>query len=401
MSTVCHRAPWLVTGVAGETAPVADGAVVVADGRIVAVGRFVDCRAAADTVVDHDGAVLTPALVNGHAHLELSHLAELGQGAANSGDMPGWIYELLTRREAMAVDADGIMTAAREALAELTASGCGLVGDIGNDPASCGIGEGGRTEVLFFLELLGLSRVGEERALAMLASLADEVVATPHGPYSVTPGLLRAAKERARRLGQRASIHLAESADETRFIADGSGGFPDFFRKRGVWDESFVPPGCSPVTYLDQLGVLDAETVCVHCVQVSDEDIALLARRRAKVCLCPGSNRFLGVGTAPAAKILMAGILPALGTDSLASNPVLNLWREMQLLVEDHPALDPATVFAMATRGGAHALGKEADYGTLAVGKKASCLAVDYNGNGKDLFGFLVSVGNAATLTWL
>lgn len=401
MATLCHRAPWLVTCVAGATTPIADGAVVVADGRIVAVGPFAHCRDAADTVVDHDGVVLTPALVNGHAHLELSHLAELGQGAANSGDMPGWIYELLTRREAMTVDAEGIMTAAREALATLSAGGCGLVADIGNDPASSGLCDGGRTEVLFFLELLGLSRLGEERALAMLASLAGEVVATPHGPYSVTPRLLQAAKARARRLGQRASIHLAESVDETRFLADGSGNFPDFFRKRGVWDESFVPPGCSPVAYLDRLGVLDAETICVHCVQVSDEDISILARRRVGVCFCPGSNRFLGVGTAPAAKMLQAGILPALGTDSLASNPVLNLWREMQLLKEDHPALEPATVFAMATRGGAQALGMDGSYGSLAVGKKASCLAVRYDGTGKDLFEYLVTVGDAATVRWL
>ncbi|MDH4321374.1 MAG: amidohydrolase family protein, partial [Desulfobulbaceae bacterium] len=294
MAVVCHRAPWLVTAVAGESAPIADGAVAVADGRIVAAGRFADCRHLADTVIEHDGVVITPALVNGHAHLELSHLAELGQGEPADGDMPGWIYELLTRREAMTISQDEILAVARKALATLADSGCGLVGDIGNDPASRAIGGDGRTEVLFFLELLGLSRVGEERALAMLASLADEVVATPHGPYSVTPRLLTTAKERARRLGQRVSIHLAESGDETRFLADGSGGFPDFFRKRGVWDGSFTPPGCSPVAYLDRLGVLDAKTLCVHCVQVGGDDIALLAGRRSGVCLCPGSNRFLG-----------------------------------------------------------------------------------------------------------
>ncbi len=401
MTAVCHRAPWLVTCVEGESTPLADGALVVENGRIVAVGSFADCRNLAATVIDHDGCVLTPALVNAHAHLELSYLAELGQGEPSGGDMPGWIYELLTRRETMTSNAEGITASAGDALATMSAGGCGLVGDIGNDPASCGIGDGSGVEVLFFLELLGLSRVGEERAFSFLASLPDQVLATPHGPYSVTPRLLQAAKERARQLGQRVSIHLAESEDETKFLADGSGGFPDFFKKRGVWDGNFTPPGCSPVAYLDRLGVLDPETLCVHCVQVSDDDIALLARCRAGVCLCPGSNRFLGVGKAPVEKMLAAGIFPALGTDSLASNPFLSIWREMHILMEDHPGLDPAMVFAMASRGGAQGLGMDADYGALAMGKKAAIIAVDYEGSGKDLFEFLVSVGKDATVTWL
>ena len=401
MAIVCHRAPWVVTCVEGETAPMADGAVVVENGQIAVVGSFAHCRKFTDTIVDHDGCVLTPSLVNAHAHLELSFLAELGQGKQNGGDMPGWIYELLTRREAMTVDADGITASAREALSALSASGCGLVGDIGNDPASSSIGAGSCAQVLFYLELLGLSKVGEEWALQQLASLSDEVVATPHGPYSVTPRLLQATKKRACRLGQRVSIHLAESDDETRFLADGSGRFPDFFKKRGVWDGSFVPPGCSPVAYLNRLGVLDADTLCVHCVQVSDDDIDILARQQAKVCLCPGSNRFLGVGVAPVERMLAAGILPALGTDSLASNPVLNLWQEMRILIEDHPDLAPATVFAMATRGGAQGLGMDKEYGSLAVGKSDSILAVDYEGRGEDVYEFLVTVGNAATVTWL
>lgn len=401
MATVCHRAPWLVTCVEGETHPIADGAVVVADGRIIGAGRFADCRDLAASVVEHDDCILTPALVNAHAHLELSHLAELGQVNANSGDMPGWIYELLTRREAMEITLEEIFAAARKALDGLTDSGCGLVGDIGNDPASINIGSGSPTEICFFLELLGLSRAGEAHGLTFLETLDDEVVATPHGPYSVAPNLLRKTKERASRLGQLVSIHLAESPDESRFLADGGGNFPPFFEKRGVWDGSFAPPGCSPTNYLDRLGLLDEKTLCVHCVQVDEDDINLLAKRQARVCLCPGSNRFLGVGTAPVMKMLAAGIFPAIGTDSLASNPGLSIWREMQVLREDHPDLPPAVVFGMATRGGAQVLGRDKDYGTLAVGKSAAIIAVDYAGGNNEVFEFLVSVGNAATVTWI
>ena len=85
----------------------------------------------------------------------------------------------------------------------------------------------------------------------------------------------------------------------------------------------------------------------------------LLAETKSKVCLCPGSNRYLGAGTAPVENYLRRGILPALGTDSLTSNPVLSLWREMRLLAEEHPAVDPADILRMATLGGAEALGLE------------------------------------------
>jgi len=400
---VCHRAPWLVTGVPGEFAPIADGAVVVSDGRIVAVGRFADCRDRAGAVVDHHGFVLVPALVNGHTHLELSALAELGQGATAAGDMPAWIGALLARRAELAAAGFDTGDAARAALAGLLASGCGLVADIGNDPASAALADASAVEVLFFYELLGLTRESEARALALLASLAEATSATPHAPYSVTPRLLLDLKKRCRRLGQPYSIHLAESRDEVALLADGSGGFPDFFRQRGVWDGSFRPPGCSPVAYLERLGVLDGQCLCVHCVQLDDADIDILARTRAKVCLCPGSNSFLGVGRPPTGKLLAAGILPALGTDSLASNPLLSIWREMRLLRAGEPGLDPATVFAMATRGGAEALGRGASHGRLGVGRSARLLAVacDAATKGGDVFDFLTTVGEAVTVQWI
>ena len=121
---------------------------------------------------------------------------------------------------------------------------------------------------------------------------------------------------------------------------------------------------------------MDERTLCIHAVHVSEEEIDLLAAACAKVCLCPTSNRFLRVGRAPVRGYLERGILPALGTDSRASNPELSLWREMRVLAEENPELDPARIFAMATLGGAQALGLEADYGALAPGRKADILVV-------------------------
>ena len=400
--TVCHRAPWLVTGRPGETGPLADGAVVVAHGRIVALGRYAECRGLAGKVVDHQGCVLVPPLVNGHTHLELSHLSELGKGEGAAGDLPGWIASLLGLRAERAASGAENASRAHDTLAQLHCSGCGLVADIGNEPASALFGNASPVAVLFFQEVLGSSRAGEERGLALLDAATDDLFLTGHAPYSVAPGLLRKLKERARRLGHLFSIHLAESTDEVALLNDGRGGFPELFRKLGVWDGSFKVPGTSPVAYLDRLGVVDANTLCVHCVQVDDDDIAVLARRGARVCLCPGSNRFLGVGRPPVERMVAAGILPALGTDSLASNPVLSLWREMGIVRQEHPAIPPATVFAMASRGGAQALGYGETHGRLAVGRPAAMLSVSCPAVGQgEVLEFLTTVGDTAAVSWL
>jgi cytosine/adenosine deaminase-related metal-dependent hydrolase len=374
--------------------PIADGAVLTADAAIVEVGPFARLKGQAP-VVDHGEAILTPALINCHAHLELSHLAALGQGTPRQGDMAGWIGDLLAaRQQAPATD----LAAARRVLDDFYRQGVGWVLDVGNQPESAAIGAGHAVQVRFFLEMLGLAERSAEHALARMDQAQGDC--TGHAPYTNHPRLLAAVKQRAGARNQLFSIHAAESAHEMLFLRDGTGPLRRLIEQRGFWDGSFVPPGCGAVAYLDRLGVIDDHTLCVHCVQVSDEEIDLLARRRATVCLCPGSNRHLGVGRAPAAKMAAAGIVIGLGTDSAASNPRLSLWEEMRLLRADHPGLSPESVFAMATRNGARILGLPAA-GELAAGRRAAVLAVAAPGITTDrAYDFLTTAGPAAKVSW-
>ena len=130
------------------------------------------------------------------------------------------------------------------------------------------------------------------------------------------------------------------------------------------------------IEYFDHLGLLDEKTLLVHCVHVTEKELQLIKERGSHICLCPGSNQFLGVGSAPVEQMLSVGLLPALGTDSPASNHAIGMWREMQILKESHPNIDCSTVLAMATIGGSKALHYEADFGSLAVGKKAQFIHV-------------------------
>jgi aminodeoxyfutalosine deaminase len=307
--------------------------------------------------------------------LELSYLCQLSQQPSPSS-FTSWLARLLEERSKAAADEATIKAAARHVLAEQQAHGVAAIGDISNTGLPSSLAESFSGRLLCFKEYLGLR---EDRAEAALRSLQEEAEAQPctgHALYSTHPTLLRSLKARAKRLGHVFPIHTAESPAEMELLRTGGGEMRTFLEEQGAWDGSFQPLGAQggAVTYLHQHGLLDSKTLCVHCVHLTNEEIALLAAAKAKVCLCPGSNAYLGAGTAPAGRLLRQGILPALGTDSLTSNPELSLWREMRLLAEAHPSVDPADILRMATLGGAAALGLQQQLGSLEEGKNAEVL---------------------------
>jgi cytosine/adenosine deaminase-related metal-dependent hydrolase len=405
-----HKAPFVVPVAADRSLPavIIDGAVLTNNGRIVAVGAYEELRGAEALEVEHGAAVLLPALVNCHSHLELSHLARLGKVAGQAaGDMTGWIRTLLAEREQGNDSEEDIEMAAWQALARLYRGGCRGLLDIGNLAASRDIAKNFKLNSRFFQEVLGLTKTAIEAGGALLAAAANdnELCYTAHAPYSTAPELLEKLKARARRHDHLFPIHVAESADEIEFLATGRGRFRDFLEERGAWDGTFQAPGLSPIAYLDRLGVLDEKTLCVHCVQCTAADLAIMAARRTTACICPGSNRFLGVGVAPVPRMLERGIAVVLGTDSLASNPHLSLWQEMRVLAQDHPGLPPLEIIRMATINGAELLGLTGELGSLTPGCSASFLAVSggmpARADGDGILGWLVSAGLTITTEWV
>jgi len=353
--------------------PIRDGAVLTEQGRVKAVGRFRELADADAELVDYQGHVLMPPLVNGHAHLELSSLGGMRDLLPWRGTFPEWITRLIEEREKKGgVDLD----AGRFALANLYAGGCGAVIDIGNTPESRAIGEGFKTRVQFHLEVLGLSVAAQEERIGELAGYDHTLALTPHAVYSTGKELLSVLKRRCVRLNQLFTLHVAESKEEVDLLMSGGGPMAEFLKDRGAWDGSFSPPGCFPVSFLDSLRLLDQQTLCVHVVHLAEHEPRLLAERKASVCLCPASNRYLGVGVAPLEKLLACGLLPAIGTDSLASNRSLSLWEEMRILRQDHPGVLPETVLAMATEAGARIMGIEQELGVIRPGVSSSLLAV-------------------------
>ncbi len=385
-----HLARWIVTP---GRPPLENGGVVTFGGKIVAVDRAAVLRSHYHgTVTDHGEAVICPALVNAHCHLELSPLDYGLKPTVNSpGSFVRWVNRLIALRQE--IREDQWSSAIEDAVFQLIDNGVGVLGDVGNTERVPLFVE--RTESLwpflgiFFQEIIAPSEKNstqlppqfydsypEPQRLSVNAAPAFTRALSAHAPYTVAPSHIIALNRWNLDRGLPFSIHLAESRDETEFLENGSGPLRELMEEKGHWPPDWSIPGKSPVKYLEMLGCLHSHSLCVHCVHVNSEDIELIALRNANVCLCPRSNRFIGVGKAPVAAMHRAGINLALGTDSLASNRRLSIFSEMAELARIAPEMPPDAILNAATIGGARALGVESQTGSLEPGKNALFLAV-------------------------
>lgn len=387
MAPRLFRASWVVPV---SAPPFADGLVAVEGGRITWVGPATGPGVPDGPVTDLGNGVLSPGLVNAHCHLELSYLA--GR-LPRSGFVP-WVEALIAERAREQPEEVRVRT--REAIGLLQASGTVAVGDVSNALAHLDLlRESGLRAVVFF-ELLAWdpARAAQvmESAGGRLAALQGRlngrvsVQLAAHAPHSVSADLFRALSAQ----GGPASVHLAESAAETAFLAAGGGEWAGFLERRGLGAVAFQPPGLSPVQYLESLGALAPGLVAAHCVRVDAADRLLLARRGVSVALCPRSNRNLDVGLPLLPDLLADGVRLCLGTDSLASADSLDLLQDAALLHRAYPAVDPGVLVHMATAGGARALGLP-DLGALAPGRAAEIAFAAAPGRVADPCSFLVS----------
>lgn len=372
-----HSAAWVVPV---SAAPIAGGAVAVSAGIIQDVGPLdlLQNRYPGAALTEHGDMALTPALINAHTHLELSHLGELA-AEPHEGGFTAWVGWLIELRARLGAVGKAVEEAAAVTCLQQYTDGVSVLVDIGNTDVALALTSIFPGRLLAFHEYLGMTEHSLAKNRERLMLEPETRLCSGHAPYSSHPALLSALKKRAKRLGQVFPIHTAEPLAELEMLRHGRGEMVDFIHNRTGADIAFqaaIGPEEGSIHYLYRHGLLDAQTLCIHAIHVSDEEMAILAGTGAKVCLCPGSNRFLGVGRAPVERYLAHGILPSLGTDSPASNPELSLWREMQLLADEKDAPDASVIFAMATLGGAQALQVDAEFGSLERGKKADILAV-------------------------
>ncbi len=371
--------------ITGDADVVRDGAVVV-DGR----GEVVDVGPADDILPRHAGAsierargALLPGLVNAHTHLELSALS--GHVPGGAGFVP-WVEHMIGARVEVSPEED--TAAIDRAVADLDAFGTVAVGEVTNSLAAVhALARRGLVGCVFH-EVFGVERGSVERRIAELPRVLEERVGawptaalgyapSPHTLYTTHASAVRGLVSDARDRGLRVSVHLAEHAAERSYLERGEGPIPGWYASRlKLPRESLEWPGKSPVAFADELGALAPHVLCVHLTDARPEELELVARRGAPVVFCPRSNLYIETRLPPLLAARAAGILPALGTDSLASNASLDVLAEARALADRFPTVPARDLVRMATWEGARALGLT-DVGRIARGARPGLFVVE------------------------
>jgi cytosine/adenosine deaminase-related metal-dependent hydrolase len=389
-----YRADWLLPI---SQPPIRDGWIVTEEGRIVAFGHSRAGDLPTSSEIDLGHVALLPGLVNAHTHLELSWMR--GR-LPPTRDFPGWIRDVIALQRSGPESRDVEAAAIRGAIADARATGTAVIGDISNTLSSVEPLISAGVPAVVFHELIAFPH---DRAAAVIERAQQLRAALPqsrqvryalaaHAPYSVSPALFSAIRSTADADAlARCSVHLGESEAEIEFLRDGSGPWRMLLDDLGSWDSAWEVPRCGPVAYLERLGFIDQRLLVVHGVQFGEEDLARLAANGATLVTCPRGNRFTGAGTPPVEAFYASDVAVAIGTDSLASVPDLNLFSELAELRRLAPGVPAARLLESATLNGARALGFAADYGTIEVGKCASLVAVAVPPSVSDAAEYLVN----------
>ena len=389
--------------------PIRDGWFAVDRGRVVALGAA-GKRVLADgaQVVDLGDVAVMPGLVNAHTHLELSYLRD---EVAPASQFVTWVRDVMkARRERPDPGGREILDAVDAALIEAVACGTAIVGDISNTLVSFEPLTRSSLAAVVFYELIRFNTPDPAgvvaRALAELEALhpTEHVRASlaAHAPYSVAPLVLRAIRQAVNDSAfAPCSIHLSESVEEVEFIRSGGGPWRDLLEELGSWDPAWVAPGGTPVQFLDDSGFLDGRLLAVHGVQMTTADLDRLVARGTTLVTCPRSNGPTGAGAPPIEDFYNYGVNVAVGTDSLASAPDLNVFAELATMRALAPTVSAGALLDSATRQGARALGFDADYGTIEPGKSGRLLAVSVPPATEDVEEYLVGGIEPSQLRWL
>jgi cytosine/adenosine deaminase-related metal-dependent hydrolase len=228
------------------------------------------------------------------------------------------------------------------------------------------------------------TRDGLEALRSDLAGTGVRVGFQPHATNTVDLGVYRWVAALAGRLGVPLATHLAETAEERRFIERGDGPQRAMLERFGIWDESVLHHagrGLGPVRHLEPV-LRTARVLCAHVNDASDDAVGLLAGTKTPVVYCPRASEYFGAsahfGPHRYDHMLRSGVPVCLGTDSIVNLDTpdrISVLDEMRLLALRDGA-GAGTLLAMATTHGARALGLDEDDFTFTPGALAGLLAI-------------------------
>jgi 5-methylthioadenosine/S-adenosylhomocysteine deaminase len=326
-----------------------------------------------EKIIDAEGKILLPGLINTHTHLSMT----LFRGLADDLSLDSWLNDHIWPMEAN-LNGDYCYIGALLGAVELIKSGTTTFSDMYfyMEDVARAVDEAGIRAVLSY----GMIDFGdaERRENEIKENLdlfkhcngmADgriKVFFGPHSPYTASEELLIKVRELADEYNMGIHIHVSETEKEINDVSE--------------------EKGLRPFEYLDKIGFLGPDVVAAHCVWLSDEEIEIIKKNNVKVSHNPCSNMKLASGISPVSKLIENDICVSIGTDGASSNNNLDLIEELKTasLLQKVSTLDPKVLnsdesVAMGTIKGAEALALDDEIGSIEVGKKADIILIDTN----------------------
>lgn len=344
--------------------------VLIKDDCIVDIGDNIS-EENVDKIIDGEGKILMPGLVNTHTHLSMT----LFRGLADDLSLDTWLNDYIWPIEAN-LNGYYCYIGALLGAVELIKSGTTTFSDMYfyMEDVAKAVDESGLRAVLSYGMI---DFADEEKRKAEIAENVKlfkncnntaqgriKVFFGPHAPYTASKELLDEVRDLASEFNTGIHIHVSETQKEVEDILNQTG-------KR-------------PFEYLDDIGFLGPNVVAAHAVWLSEQEIDIIMDRDVKISHNPCSNMKLASGVSPISNMLFHDICVSIGTDGASSNNNLDLIEEMKTasLLQKVSTLDPKVLpseqtVAMATINGARALGLEDEIGSIEVGKKADLILIN------------------------
>ncbi len=316
---------------------------------------------------------LSPAFINSHCHLELSHLK---RAIPEGTGIPGFIQKVQRFRN---TDRDMVKMAASAADYAMKAYGTIAVGDISNSPVTMEVKLKSSLRYHTFVESFGFdpkmaSEIAKKNEQLVKAFREKGLSATgvPHAPYSVSSDLIKyLLKENF----EPKCIHMQESLAEDDFIREGKGELTGALKTLGVDLQNHQGKQVSPLLYMLSQIRNDQKILFVHgtMTQTAEMDLIKSDFPNAAFCACPRANLYIEETLPDYPGFHKSGLKMLIGTDSLASNYDLDIWAEIETIQNHYPEIPFEEIIAWATGNAADFFGWD-DLGKIEVGKKPGLL---------------------------
>ena len=390
----------VVVPMAGE--PIDNGAVVVEENKVTAVGRFTEVqRDHPGEVLDLGEQILLPGLINAHCHLDYTCL----RGKIDRGlSFAEWIVAINTAKAALTED--DYVESITAGVAEAQKFGTTSLLNLEAFPELLPRLPRPPLRVWWCAEMIDVRKPANPREV--FETLRDSfrghhdwlggVGLAPHAPYTASAQLYSEAAAIAHEEDVPFTTHLTESSEEMQMFRDARGPAYDFLKSIGRLMEDCGRE--TPLSFVLGNQAVSERWIVAHLNELAEGDFELLGNApRFHIVHCPRSHTYFAHAPFALRRLRELGFNICLGTDSLASNASLSLFAEMRELLRKEPWLSPREVLEMVTINPAAALGQRGMLGQIRGGAYADLIALPATGSTPNAYESIVSFDSS--IPWM